>query len=178
MHVVEDKGDWVALYLQPGSWVSTMGDASGVQTRDFVNARTPVRFRWAENHALQLIRFGDEHATILYWREETWEFRCWYVNLQKPLRRIERGFESMDLTLDMVISPDRTAWQWKDEDEFINIGIGGGWYTRKQLDHLKAYGLEVLSQAQTGAPPFNEPWPAWRPDPSWGPLDLPEDWER
>lgn len=177
MHVVEDRGDFVALYLQPGSTFSTMGDADGNLTRDFVNETTRVQRTWAENHSLHLVRFGDEHATVLYWRERTWEFRCWYINFQEPLRRYDRGFESMDLTLDMLISPDRTAWQWKDEDEFIDIGIKGGWYTHGQLDHLKHYGERVLAEAQSGAPPFNEPWPDWRPDPSWGPLALPADWD-
>ena len=127
MHVVEDRGDFVALYLQPGSVVSTMADAGGNPTRDFVNEKTRVLRTWQENHSLQLIRFGDEHATVLFWREGTWEFRCWYINFQEPFRRYDRGFESMDLTLDMLIAPDRAAWQWKDEDEFVDIGIAGGW---------------------------------------------------
>jgi len=178
MHVVEDRGDFVALYVQPGSVYSTMGDADGNLGRDFVHDTTPVRRRWVEDHALHLVRFGDEHATVLYWRERTWEFRCWYINFQEPLRRYSGGFESMDLTLDMLISPDRKAWQWKDEDEFVDIGIAGGWYTHEQLAHLKVYGLGVLQQAQAGEPPFGEPWPEWRPEAEWGPLELPEGWER
>ena len=178
MHVVEDRGDFVALYLQPGSMYSTMGDADGNLTRDFVNEKTRVTRTWTENHALHLVHFGDEHATVLYWREGTWEFRCWYINFQEPLRRYAGGFESMDLTLDMLISPDRKLWQWKDEDEFFEIGIAGGWYTHEQLQHLKAYGLGVLAEAQAGKPPFDAPWPDWRPDPSWEPLELPAGWDR
>lgn len=178
MRVVEDRGDFVALYLQPGSIYSTMADAAGNVTRDFVNDSTQVQRTWVENHALQLIRFGDEHATVLYWHEDTWEFRCWYINFQEPLRRYQRGFESMDLTLDLIISPDRQRWQWKDEDEFVEIGIPGGWYTHEQLAHLKRYGERLLEEARAGAPPFDAPWPDWRPDPAWEPLPLPQDWNR
>ena len=178
MRVVEDRGDFVALYLQPGNTFASMADAAGEPTRDFVNASTLVQRTWTENHALQLIRFGDEHATILYWREGTWEFRCWYINLQAPLRRYEGGFESMDLTLDMLISPDRQRWQWKDEDEFVDIGIAGGWYTHEQLAHLKQYGERIAGEARAGRPPFDDAWPEWRPDPGWASLELPPDWDR
>ena len=65
MHVVEDRGDFVALYLQPGSTFSTMGDADGNLTRDFVNESTPLQRTWAENHSLHLVRFGDEHKVLL-----------------------------------------------------------------------------------------------------------------
>jgi hypothetical protein len=150
-----------------------MGNADGTSTRDFVHETTRIRATWGINHALHLVRFGDEHATVLYWAEATWEFRCWYINFQEPLRRVPGGFESMDLTLDLLISPDLQRWQWKDEDEFVDIGIVGGWYTHAQLAHLKSYGERIAAEAKAGRPPFNEPWPAWRPDPAWQPLELP-----
>lgn len=130
MRVIRDGGDFVALYLQPGTPYSTMGDEQGNLTRDFVNERTQITRTWGIHHALHLLREGDEHATM--WAEATWVFRCWYINFQEPFRRYDRGFESMDLTLDMLIAPDRSAWQWKDEDEFVEIGIAGGWYTQEQ----------------------------------------------
>lgn len=178
MRVIRDDGDFVALYLQPGTIYSTMGDEQGNLTRDFVNERTRITRRWGVHHALHLLREGDEHATVLFWGEEGWDFRCWYINFQEPFRRYDRGFESMDLTLDMLIAPDRSAWQWKDEDEFVDIGIAGAWYTHEQLAHLKAYGLKVAAEAEVGVGVFGEPWPDWRPDPSWKPLELPADWER
>jgi uncharacterized protein len=176
MRVVEDRGDFVALYLQPGSTYARMVHEGGEFTRDFTEATATAETTWGMHHALHLVRFGDEHATILFWAEDTWEFRCWYLNFQKPLRRFERGFESMDLTLDTLISPDRTAWQWKDEDEFVEYGIAGGWYTHEQLAHLKAYGERVVAQALAGEPPFADGWEHWRPPAAWQPLELPADW--
>lgn len=172
MRVVEDRGDFVALYLQPGSEVSTMAGPDGQRTRDYVHANTRVRTRWGINHALHLIRFGDRHATILFWDEHTWEFRCWYINFQEPLRRIPLGFESMDQTLDMVIAPDRRGWQWKDEDEFV-FGIEHGWYTEGLLAELRAYGLRVASDALAGRAPFDAGWEHWRPPAPWQAPSLP-----
>ena len=177
MRVVEDRGDFVALYLQPGSAYSTMGDAGGKPTRDFVHETTRIPAVWGIHHALHLLREGDEHATVLFWAEDSWEFRCWYINFQEPFRRYAGGFESMDLTLDLLIAPDRKAWQWKDEDEFVDIGIAGGWYTHEQLKQLKQYGLRVVEEARAGRPPFDHPWPEWRPDPAWQPLSLPDGWD-
>ena len=176
MRVVEDRGDFVALYLQPGSSVIRMGDANGEPTRDFYQATRKVEGTWGINHALHLVRFGDRHSVQLFWDEHTWEFRCWYINFQDPLRRSRLGFDSMDLTLDLVIAPDLDRWQWKDEDEF-GQGIEFGWYTRSQFDELKAYGQAVAQSAMRGAPPFNEPWPDWRPDPAWAAPALPPDWD-
>jgi hypothetical protein len=176
MRVVEDRGDFVVLYLQPGSAIVRMGDADGRSTREFASATHLVESTWGLNHALHLIREGDRHATMLLWDQHTWEFRCWYLNYQDPLRRFALGFETMDLTLDTLISPDRANWRWKDEVEFED-GIRFGWYTREQLADLKAYGERVVADALAGAPPFDAGWEHWRPDPAWAPLTLPEGWD-
>jgi uncharacterized protein len=141
-----------------------------------VNAKTPIEITWTGTYALRLVREGDRHATLLFW-DEQWNFLCWYINFETPIRRTTFGFESMDLTLDMLIAPDRSRWQWKDEDEF-EYGIEHGWYTRELLDELKAYGEAIAEEARAGAPPFDEPWHEWRPDPSWAPPPLPEGWHR
>lgn len=175
-HVVEDRGDFVALYVQPGNGMSRMGDSDGNLTRDFVNASTRVPGVWVEHHCLILVREGDHHATELFWTERAWEFRCWYVNFQEPLRRFALGFESMDQTLDLLIAPDLERWVWKDEDEFED-GIRGGWYTPQLLADLKTYGARVLEDVAARRPPFDQAWDAWRPDSQWKPIPLPARWD-
>lgn len=174
--VVEDSGTFVALYVQPGNGMSRMGDANGQPTRAFVDASTRVPGVWAHHHQLILVREGDRHAVQLFWTEDEWEFRCWYINFQEPLRRFALGFESMDLTLDLVIAPGLERWTWKDEDEF-DYGIQGGWYTPDLLVDLKAYGQGVLEDVAARRPPFDHPWDAWRPDPSWTAVGLPQGWD-
>jgi predicted RNA-binding protein associated with RNAse of E/G family len=82
----------------------------------------------------------------------------------------------MDLTLDLVIAPDRKRWQWKDEDEFA-FGIQHGWYTEQQMADLKEYGQRVIDDATHGRPPFDAGWEHWRPPPDWEPLELPDGWD-
>lgn len=36
------------------------------------------------------------------------------------MRRTAIGFDTFDLLLDLVISPDLSQWTWKDEDEYTH----------------------------------------------------------
>ena len=177
MRVVHDLGNHVALYQQPGSDVAKMAGDDGQLTRDFYDATGVVRSTWGLNRKLELIAAGDWHSVNLFWDEKTWEFRCWYINLQEPFRRSAQGFESMDLTLDLVVAPDLSRSMCKDEDEFRH-GIAAGFYTEQEYRDLRSEGERVLEAIARRAPPFNEPWPDWRPDPAWTPAALPEDWDR
>ena len=174
VHVVEDRGDFLAVYRQPGSRYGTMGDAEGNRTRDFATATTHIELTWKDNHALHLLRQGDNHATVAFW-DESWKFLCWYINFQEPFRRTADGLETMDLTLDMLIAPGGQSWRFKDEDEFA-YGIEHGWYTAEQLAELKDYGERIAAAAVRGEPPFADGWETWRPPSEWRPLSLPADW--
>lgn len=116
--VVEDAGHSVALYVRPGNGMSRMGDAERSPTRAFVHATTRVPDAWVDHHMLMLIREGDRHAVQLFWTEHEWESAAGTSTSKSRWRRIAQGFESMDLTLDLVIAPGLERWSWKDEDEF------------------------------------------------------------
>ncbi|MFE3811737.1 DUF402 domain-containing protein, partial [Streptomyces sp. NPDC059131] len=47
--------------------------------------------------------------------------RNWYVNFEHPARRTTTGFDTLDLTVDLVVAPDLTGWEWKDEDEYAHV---------------------------------------------------------
>ncbi|MFJ5811607.1 DUF402 domain-containing protein [Streptomyces sp. NPDC093093] len=47
--------------------------------------------------------------------------RNWYVNFEHPARRTAAGFDSLDLTVDLVVTADLTRWEWKDEDEYAHV---------------------------------------------------------
>ncbi|MEW2709540.1 hypothetical protein AB0948_31810 [Streptomyces koyangensis] len=38
----------------------------------------------------------------------------------KPARPPEDGFDTLDLTVDLVVAPDLTGWEWRDEDEYAH----------------------------------------------------------
>ena len=41
-----------------------------------------------------------------------------------------------------------------------------------------AEALDVIDDLENQRPPFNEPWPSWEPDPSWGNPALPDGWDK
>jgi predicted RNA-binding protein associated with RNAse of E/G family len=44
---------------------------------------------------------------------------CWYVNFERPPLWRPDGWDTHDLALDLVVSPDRSV-RWKDEDEYVH----------------------------------------------------------
>ncbi|MFD8421032.1 DUF402 domain-containing protein [Streptomyces sp. NPDC059466] len=47
--------------------------------------------------------------------------RNWYVNFEHPARRTPDGFDTLDLTVDLVVAPDLSRLTWKDEDEYAHV---------------------------------------------------------
>jgi hypothetical protein len=43
------------------------------------------------------------------------------VNFEHPNRRTEGGFDTFDLTVDLVIDPDLSTLEWKDVDEYAHV---------------------------------------------------------
>ncbi|MHC3391083.1 hypothetical protein ACLQ2E_16740 [Streptomyces lavendulocolor] len=40
------------------------------------------------------------------------------MNFEHLIRRTTTGFDTFDLTVDLVVDPDLTRWEWKDEDAY------------------------------------------------------------
>ncbi len=181
MIVARDEDELVSLWFPEGTHYKrpippptreAAGDrgkrlASCLVLRDWV-------FEDAEWDAstLVLMRSGDWHAVWCSWRHG--EHLPWYANLQEPFRRTDAGFETMDLALDVIINR-AGQWRWKDEDELDSF-VAAGVFDEPLAQRLRAEGLRVASRAERNEPPFSEPWPEWRPDPSWASPELPEGW--
>jgi hypothetical protein len=184
MRVVRDDDDLVALWFPRGTrWQAPIDDPAREWDGDRGErlAGCAARGDWVfrelewDVDTLSLMRAGDWHAVSVSWLPSG-EHWGWYVNLQEPFRRCAIGFETMDLTLDLIVDPDRT-WRWKDEDE-LAIFVERGLFDATLLERLRAEGLSVAGRADRDEPPFGEPWPEWRPGPGWGLPELPEGWER
>ena len=102
-------------------------------------------------------------SVMLFWRPDA--FRHWYVNFERPLRRSSLGVDTWDLTIDLVIPPDRTP-RWKDEDEYAEARSLG---TVSDADHaaIQVAADEAVGMFDRGEGPFDERWLSWRPDPAW-----------
>jgi predicted RNA-binding protein associated with RNAse of E/G family len=86
----------------------------------------------------------------------TWEFRCWYVQLQSRIVRTPHAIETMDHALDVVIDPDG-QWHWKDEDDFAEAQRLGA-FTPEEAAAVRREGERVIAERLwiTG-------WDHWRP---------------
>jgi hypothetical protein len=105
-------------------------------------------------------------------------FKGWKIDLIEPVRRTLLGFDYMDQLLDIIVSPDRSTWYWKDEHE-VQEAQARGIFTAKQVRTLYQRGQRALQIMLEKQPPFDRDWEHWKPDPAWrAPFDLPQDWER
>lgn len=109
---------WPTLYVK----ARTEGDPS-VRTEAFDAMATGV---WELADAVW------QETELLLWKGPTAWFsvnafytsgglRNWYVNFEHPTRRTTDGFDTFDLTVDLVVDPDLTRWEWKDEDEYAHV---------------------------------------------------------
>lgn len=118
--IVQDRAELVAMYLAPGYPCKRRTGTRGGPRGRVLLADTGQHedWRWGHNHVLVLYQPGDAHTVQLFRRAEDGVFISWYIDLQEPLRRTPIGFDTRDYTLDIVVTPDRSSWSWKDEDEF------------------------------------------------------------
>jgi predicted RNA-binding protein associated with RNAse of E/G family len=117
---------------------------------------------------------GEPYSVILMW-EEDWKLRCWYINIEEPLKRTNIGFDFMDQTLDIEVAPDLSQWRWKDEEE-LEEGIAAGIYSRELARQIRVNGEGALERLLARKPPFDERWEDWRPDPAWRKPEISGDW--
>ena len=101
--------------------------------------------------------------------------RNWYVNFERPTARTPGGFDTFDLTVDLLIAPDLTSWEWKDEDEYAHVRrLGIVTDTEHQaVDTARAQALAMLAE-RSGPFAHAERWAAWRWEPTWPTPRLPQ----
>jgi protein associated with RNAse G/E len=120
-------------------------------------------------------------ASLHFFRPGSWarvsvgwsgsRFLGWYVNFEIPYQVVDHGLQTMDLVLDMLVSPQR-RWDWKDRDEFDDA-LARGILSAGTAATLEAEAEQVTDQIERGHGPFADTWPAWRPDPRWSAPALP-----
>ncbi|MFF5505808.1 DUF402 domain-containing protein [Streptomyces roseolus] len=100
--------------------------------------------------------------------------RNWYVNFEHPTRRTEAGFDTFELAVDLVVTPDLTHWEWKDEDEYAHVrrlGIVSD-AEHQAVDDARAQVTAMLAD-RSGAFAHAERWAAWTWQPAWPTPRLP-----
>ncbi len=171
-YVVEDSEARTVLYISSGSGYRQpermRKDKLGSDSFGDFTDRT-----WKNWSTVRVMFPGVPYSVWAMYAAQSGEFTRWYVNIEEPFKRTPIGFDVIDFELDMLVAPDLT-WTWKDEDHLANM-VQYGIFTAAQAVDFKLYGLDAIGRIERLAPPFNEPWPQWRPDPEWGPLKMPDD---
>lgn len=173
--VVEDSADLLALYMPEDTrWAQPRNpDGSPVWLRP---REWMLRERvWAGGSTLRLATPGAAHS-VLAFHDEHGAFQHWYINLEEPFRRTPFGFDYLDHLLDIVVQPDRTRWEWKDEEEFAQAQATGI-FTSEQARAIRAEGERALAHLRANRPPFDRGWEQWRPSLGWPIPILPQDWD-
>jgi Protein of unknown function (DUF402) len=166
--VVHDRPDQLALFLPQGTPTKIPAGDSGIP-RDHWTLRDGV----FEHTALRLAEPGRAHSVLLFWDEGG--FKCWYVNLERPLRRSAVGFDYLDQELDVVVERDR-SWHFLDEDEFERaqqVGV----LSPEEAAAVRAEADGVIRRIERWGPPFCDGWETWQADPGWPKPELPQGWE-
>ena len=173
--VVEDSDERIALFMPRGTRFYGPADRWGRPTRSLTDEVGLVADRWRDAGALHVVTPGAAHAAVATWHNSFDGFSGWYVNFQEPLRRTSIGWDTMDQTLDLVVSPDLADLSWKDRTE-LDDATRAGFYTEAERRAILAEADAVAATLISGGAPFTEPWAAWRPDPTWPSPVLPPDW--
>ena len=136
---------------------------------------------WVDTDLLTVVRPGAWH-TVNWFFEPPGVFRNWYLNVETPPVRWDDsaaggavGFDSDDLELDVVITPDR-ACVVKDEDE-LEAAVACGDLPQRVADRTRMEAAIGIDAATAGRPPFDGIHTDFAP-PAWPPASLPEGWDR
>ena len=95
----------------------------------------------------------------------------------RTLTQTPLGFDTMDHLLDIVISPDRSKWRWKDEDEF-KVAVEIGLYSMEKARAIRAEGERVIQLLEADQPPFCDGWERWSPSLERQNPVFPDAWDR
>jgi len=160
-----------SFYFAPGSrWLNDPRHLAEVRFSDDTWELEPAVL---DRPVLSFALPETAYAVLLSWNT-AWRFEGYYVNIQSPLRGNGNPFDYTDWFLDVRIPPARDLYEWQDEDELIEA-VERGLLTEAEAKDVRWAGERAVEQILLREPPFDEDWASWRPDPSWGPLELPHD---
>jgi hypothetical protein len=175
---VQDTPELLALYIPRGArWKQARSlDDKKVSTR----ARKTGEWKlvdavWQGEGRLRLAVPGSKYSVLAFWNDNHESLLYWYINLEEPLTRTNRGFDYMDQLLDIIVEPDLKTWHWKDEDEFeeaLDLGL----ISPQEAKSFRIEGEKALKLLQSGKSIFNS-WERWKPDPFWQVPVLREGWD-
>ncbi|MDR6971569.1 DUF402 domain-containing protein [Leifsonia shinshuensis] len=162
--VIEDTAAQFVSYLEPGTIIDyPVGTQHGRGTFSMW-----LSGEWElgpkEFHAPGMLRIAPTGQPFEVFAPVTAELgvMSWYVNFQQPLIRTQHGFDTMDETLDLLVSPDFRSWERKDHDE-LELALEMGVYEQHDAQRILDSCVAVESALEHGEVPWDRKWRDWRP---------------
>jgi protein associated with RNAse G/E len=187
LRVVEDTAEALVLGCRPGAeslapttWIESLLTGDGTaRLRALPNLADGNwqlgHWTWRDTAHLQWVPPDTWFSVNAFFDAEgDGQLMHWYVNFQHPMRRTSIGFDTFDLLLDLVVTPDLSRWDWKDEDEYAHgrrLGVVS------ETDHraVEKAREEVIAMIEGGVGPFaaERGLGKWRYEPHWPDPQLP-----
>ena len=164
--VVKDEPDLIALYMPAGVLGRNVTHKPTPEELFSLTELSVAECTWQRTDVLMLIVPGEAFSTYIMWETGTKNLDCLYVNLQDPIKRTPIGFDTMDHTLDIVISPDMNEWEWKDEDEF-SAAQKVGFYSKEKVSEVYNEGEKAVRLITSERRSLYEEWKNWQANPEW-----------
>jgi protein associated with RNAse G/E len=175
--VIRDTGPELAVALWPGvemlspstwiEWLRTGDHAVRKQAIPNLAAGRWALRRWVWRDTTVLARFErGQHFCVSQFFDPQGRARAWYIDFIRPYQRTPDGIDTLDLLVDLVVTPDLSAHRWKDEDEYAQgrrLGLINDTLHRR----VEAARQRVMALVESRQGPFAEDWSSWRRDPSW-----------
>ncbi len=177
MILIQDTPELIALYWVPGTlWKRARSHQGGdVAVNDCKIGNWELRNVILEGGGTLRLSIPGAFYSVLLFHNPDGTINRWYINLENPLKRTNRGFDYLDQFLDIIVEPDLKTWHWKDEDDFQeaqDLGL----VSPQEAKMFRAEGLKALKLLQSRKSLFNS-WERWKPEPSWKIPVLPEGWD-
>ena len=179
LRVVEDDADGTVAWLSPGTEIMYWALSDGRDPRElpldarFRQPMTTAPRRWLGSGVLRVMPEGLDYQVLHFWNEG--RFAGWYVNLERPRKRVGRCFDSVDQHLDLVISPAGSP-SWKDEDE-AHAAVAAGHLPASDLASARRTGEAIIADLDSWLKVVGD-WRRWTPPAEFiPPLRLPGDWD-
>lgn len=172
VHIVEDSAEQLVSYVATGAEIG------------FVDGSWPTpdglhpwhdRSAWEGHGCLMVQQPSDHFAVWHFWNGPDRDFMCWYLNLQTAFVRTDRGYDTQDLELDIVVFPDGS--HLVKDAEVLDDRVDEGRFSGELVEWIRSYGDELLTRLDADGPWWDRRWAEWSPDPTWIDSRLPADWQ-
>jgi Protein of unknown function (DUF402) len=180
--VIQDSLEEIVLALLRGT--ECMAEESYPQRKKDGNRRWNYKdkdwhletYTWQTNRLLSILDPGKYYSTMFFWDHDSNNFLCYYINFQLPFQRRPYGIDTLDLDLDLIISPD-FSYEWKDVDDYQKA-IEHEVIFPEWIEGIEVAKQEIFKKLEKSQYPFDGSWLNWLPDPNWSPPTLPENWDK